>query len=224
MQPSRRPARTRLSSPALQPPSLKDSALTRRLSLIALTTVLTFLVTVGAATAQTAAQRADGDDTACWKILTNDAFDGTVDGIYPLGTYSEAVSHLPTDVQSYSTISDVINRARQDALQKQGEGVEADPERCGFAVGQTGSAGGSGGGNGDGKGPIPGLIDAGGSDSADGFPVALIAIAAVAGVLVLGGGAGFLVRRRQRSQAELDAASGAAGTGLGPAGPHELGP
>jgi hypothetical protein len=186
--------------------------------------VLAFLVTAGAATAQPAAQRADGDDAACWKILTNDAFDGTVDGIYPLATYSEAVTHLPTDVQSYSTISDVITRARQDALQKQGEGVEADPERCGFAVGQTDATGGTSGGASDGKGPIPGLIDAGGSDSADGFPVALIAIAAVAGVLVLGGGAGFLVRRRQRSQADHDAASGAAGAGLGPAGSRELRP
>lgn len=148
-------------------------------------------------------------------MLTNDAFDGTVDGIYPVGVYGEAVKHLPTDVQSYSTIADVINRARQDALQKQGEGVKADPARCGFALGAAGSdttGTGTTGSGGD-KGPIPGFIDKTGSDSADGFPVALIVIAVVAGLLVLGGAAGFLVRRRQRRQGDLDAASGAGSRG-----------
>ena len=149
--------------------------------------------------------------TPCWKVLTNDAFDGKVDGLYPAKTYGEAVSHLPTDVQSYSTIAEVIGRARQAALQQAGKGVKADPARCGFALGaKDGTNGVTGGGGGDSKGPIPGVIDKVGSDNADSFPIALIVIAAIAGLLVLGGGAGYLVRRRQRSQAELAAASSTA--------------
>ena len=143
-------------------------------------------------------------------MLTNDAFDGTVDGVYPLPTYGVAVAHLPVDAQSYSTIADVIGRARQTALQQAGKGVKANPARCGYAIGAKGGAKGGTTGNGgnDGKGPIPGVIDKVGSDNADSFPIALIVIAAIAGLLVLGGGAGFLVRRRQRRQAELEAGSG----------------
>lgn len=178
----------------------------------------------GAAAAATAGSTAQQDDTPCWKVLTNDAFDNTVDGLYPIAVYGEAIKHLPTDVQSYSTIADVINRARQDALQKQSEGVKADPARCGFALGASGSdtTGGTSTGGGNGKGPIPGFIDKTGSDSADGFPVALIVIAVVAALLVLGGSAGFLVRRRQRHQGELEAASGAASHGDD--GPPQLNP
>ena len=156
-----------------------------------------------------AAPRASDDGAPCWKVLSNDAFDGKVDGIYPLPVYGEAITHLPTDVQSYSTIADVINRARQDALQKQGSGVKADPKRCGFALGGAGNGGGTGGTGGDGKGPIPGVIDKVGPDSADSFPVVLVVIIAVAAVLVLGGAAGYLMRRRQLG-------------GGSDAGPHEL--
>lgn len=147
-------------------------------------------------------------------MLTNDAFDGKVDGIYPTATYGEAVKHLPTDVQSYSSIAQVITQARQDALQQAGKGVKPDPARCGFVLGSAGSGAGTtgnanGNGNGNDKGPIPGVIDSVGSGSADSFPVALIVIAVIAVVLLLGGGAGFLLRRRQRQQQELEQASGA---------------
>ena len=148
-----------------------------------------------------------------------------MDGLYPLAVYGEAVKHLPTDVQSYSTIADVINRARQDAAQRAGKGEKGDPARCGFAVGaKGGGTSGSGSGDGGDKGPIPGLIDKTGSDSADGFPVALIVIAVVAALLVLGGGAGFLVRRKQRQQGELEAASGSGGHDDDPRSPRQLNP
>ena len=163
--------------------------------------------------------------TPCWKVLTNDAFDGKVDGIYPLATYGNAVNHLPTDIQSYSTIAEVINLARQDSLRQRGKGVKADPNHCGFALGSSGgTAGSTTGGGGEGKGPIPGVIDSVGADKADSFPVALIAIAAIAGLLVLGGGAGFLLRRNQRRQAELEAASDSSPADGADDGPRELNP
>lgn len=174
--------------------------------------LLALLATASVAGAHSHAPGKQKTAPPCWKVLTNDAFDGKVDGLYPLPTYSEAVSHLPIDAQSYSTIAEVIGRARQSALQQAGKGIKPDPARCGFALGATGGTTGSTTGNGgsDGKGPIPGVIDKVGSDNADSFPIALIVIAAIAGLLVLGGGAGYLVRRRQRSQAELAAASSTA--------------
>lgn len=156
-------------------------------------------------------------------MLTNDAFDGKVDGLYPVAVYGEAIKHLPTDVQSYSSISNVIDRARQDAVQQAADGKKADPARCGFALGASGgSSAGSTNGGGD-KGPIPGIISKGGSGSADGFPVALIVIAVVAALLVAGGIVGFLVRRRQRSHLELEAASGSTPPDI-EHGPRELEP
>ena len=145
-------------------------------------------------------------------MLTNDAYDGTVDGLYPLPTYGVALAHLPVDITSYSSIGDVIDLARQTALQKAGKGIKANPARCGYAIGAKGGAKGGTTGNGGGgdKGLIPGVIVKVGSDNADSFPIALIVIAAIAGLLVLGGGAGYLVRRRQRGQAELEAAAGSA--------------
>lgn len=186
-----------------------------------LAALLALAAITGSASAQRQAAQRTHEETPCWKVLTNDAFDGKVDGIYPAAVYGEAIKHLPTDVQSYSTIADVITRARQAALQQAGEGAKADPARCGYAVGDTKGGGTTGSGGGSGGGIVPGVIDKG-ADSADGFPVALIVIAVVAALLVLGGGAGFLVRRRQRSQAELDAASGVSGADGD--GPRELGP
>ncbi len=163
----------------------------------------------------------------CWKVLTNDAFDSKVDGLYPLPTYGEAIGHLPVDAQSYSTIAEVITRARQAALQQVGKGIRANPARCGYALGAKGGTTGGTTGNGGGgdKGLIPGVIVKVGSDNADSFPIALIVIAAIAGLLVLGGGAGYLVRRRQRGQAELEAGSGSTPSDDdGPPSPPALGP
>jgi len=189
-------------------------ALTRHIALLAATLLLALTAFAGVGAAASAAHGAQHDATPCWKVLTNDAFDGKVDGIYPTATYGEAVKHLPTDVQSYSSIAQVITQARQDALQQAGKGVKPDPARCGFVLGSAGSgAGTTGNANGNDKGPIPGVIDSVGSGSADSFPVALIVIAVIAVVLLLGGGAGFLLRRRQRQQQELDQASGASSDG-----------
>jgi hypothetical protein len=186
-----------------------------------LAALLTLAVATGTASAQRQAPQRSLETTPCWKVLTNDAFDGKVDGIYPAAVYGEAIKHLPTDVQSYSTIADVITRARQAALQQAGKGVKADPARCGYAVGDKSGGASSGTGGSPSDGLVPGVIDKG-ANSADGFPVALIVIAIVAALLVLGGGAGFIVRRRQRNQAELDAASGA--TSAADDDPRELGP
>jgi hypothetical protein len=57
--------------------------------------------------------------TPCWKLLLNDWYDGTINNTYPIPCYHEAVKHLPTDVQVYSSARDDILRALQQAVRRQ---------------------------------------------------------------------------------------------------------
>lgn len=53
--------------------------------------------------------------TPCWKTLLNDWYDGRIDGTYPLHCYTDALHHLPSDVKTYSSAADDIERALQSA-------------------------------------------------------------------------------------------------------------
>jgi len=57
--------------------------------------------------------------TPCWKLLLNDWYDGTINNIYPIPCYHQAIAHLPTDVQVYSSARDDITRALQQAIRAQ---------------------------------------------------------------------------------------------------------
>jgi len=57
--------------------------------------------------------------TPCWKLLLNDWYDGTISNVYPIPCYHQAINHLPTDVQVYSSARDDILRALQQAVQNQ---------------------------------------------------------------------------------------------------------
>lgn len=50
---------------------------------------------------------------ACWQLVINDWYDGTISGKYQLHCYREALRHLPTDSKAYSSAYDDINRALQ---------------------------------------------------------------------------------------------------------------
>ncbi|HEV2591864.1 MAG TPA: hypothetical protein VGU02_08220, partial [Gaiellaceae bacterium] len=52
---------------------------------------------------------------ACWQVLLNDWYDGRIDGTYPLHCYRDALKHLPSDVDTYSSARDDIERALQSA-------------------------------------------------------------------------------------------------------------
>jgi hypothetical protein len=54
----------------------------------------------------------------CWKTLLNDWYDGHIDHTYPIPCYHQAISHLPRDVQNYSSAKDDILRALQAAITK----------------------------------------------------------------------------------------------------------
>ena len=54
--------------------------------------------------------------TPCWKTLINDWYDGRIDGTYPIHCYRDALKHLPTDVETYSSARDDIKQALQKRL------------------------------------------------------------------------------------------------------------
>jgi hypothetical protein len=56
--------------------------------------------------------------TPCWKLLLNDWYDGTISNTYPIPCYHQAINHLPTDVQVYSSARDDILRALQQAVRR----------------------------------------------------------------------------------------------------------
>src|SRR5207248_5825715 len=78
---------------------------------------LAVLATACAAVAASAAPGAAA--TPCWKLLLNDWYDGTISNVYPIPCYHDAIKHLPTDVQVYSSARDDILRALQQAVRNQ---------------------------------------------------------------------------------------------------------
>ena len=56
----------------------------------------------------------------CWKTLINDWYDGRIDGTYPIHCYREALQHLPSDVDTYSSAREDIKQALQKRI-TQGE-------------------------------------------------------------------------------------------------------
>lgn len=57
----------------------------------------------------------------CWRTLINDWFDGRIDNTYAPECYTQAIKHLPRDVDMYSGAKDDIHRAMLAAL-RQGNG------------------------------------------------------------------------------------------------------
>jgi hypothetical protein len=52
---------------------------------------------------------------ACWQVLLNDWYDGRIDGTYPIHCYRDALKHLPSDVDTYSSAREDIQRALASA-------------------------------------------------------------------------------------------------------------
>jgi len=163
--------------------------------------------------------------TACWKTLINDWYDGRIDGIYAIHCYREALNHLPSDVDTYSSARDDIQQALQKRITQSRNGSTTTTTAGGGGTGSGGTTGGGGGsgsdGSGDGTaspGPIGGAINAGKPGSADSLPVPLIVLGGVALALMAAGGAGFVARRARLQR--MQAASAASV----PHGPENNGP
>jgi hypothetical protein len=187
------------------PPSLK---LTAR--------ILLAVVALAAAFAQHPAPAAAA--TPCWKALLNDWYDGRIDKTYAVHCYNDALKHLPTDVQQYSSAHDDIQRALQSAIAKQKKkGHKVDPNSL-VPPAPGGGGPSSGGGNGTTTGPTgPSPTTSGGRNSGKGLghlanklnpasasslPIPLLVLGALAILLVAAGAAGLIAKQIQaRKQA-----------------------
>jgi hypothetical protein len=155
-----------------------------------------------------AAARPAAAATPCWKALLNDWYDGRIDQTYASHCYTEAISHLPSDVQTYSSAREDILRALQSA--------KARARKAGHAVGPNTlippAAGGKGGKGPGGSGPsatdanrrkgiakVADKLNPGGASS---LPVPLLVLGGLALVLVAAGGAGLVVKRVQARRAQ----------------------
>jgi hypothetical protein len=167
---------------------------------------LTVLVALCAALAVSAAPAPAA--APCWKLLLNDWYDGTINNLYPIPCYHEAIKHLPTDVQVYSSARDDILRALQQAVRRQKatgkkqKTITPGPAEPGRTTStRSGTTGGTTGGTKQPKkkhkGPIGTAlrdITPGGADS---FPLPLLILGFLAILLVLAGVGGLIWRRYQ---------------------------
>jgi hypothetical protein len=155
--------------------------------------------------------------TPCWKTLLTDWYDGRIDSVYPLHCYTDALKHLPPDVQTYSSAHDDIERALQSA--------KAKLKKRGLAIGPNTKIPPSGGGKSHrhkggkssptstlstgkltdttslpgrkSKGGLSKLADELNPSSPSSLPLPLLVLGALAILLVAAGGAGLLMKRLQ---------------------------
>ena len=161
-------------------------------------TIMTAFVAAAALGAAVHAPRAEAA-TPCWKLLLNDWYDGRIDQTYAVHCYREAIKHLPTDVQTYSSAHDDILRALQSAIAKQKKAHKAVSSNTPVPPQSGGStSGGSGGSGGEpGRSSGGGLAGQVSSDSPSSVPTPLIVLGVLALVLVAAGGAGLIAKRVQ---------------------------
>lgn len=155
----------------------------------------------------------------CWNKLLNDWYDGRIDKTYKVECYKQALRHLPTDIQVYSSARDDIQRALASAVAQaakdhvknvgqldvtptpttsdtpaQTQTVDTTPADTTSTEESKGAAPPGRDNNDD--GPF-GVALAKAGDSPDSVPLPLIVLGVLALLLVAGGGAGLLVRRMQ---------------------------
>jgi hypothetical protein len=153
----------------------------------------------------------------CWKTLINDWYDGRIDGVYPIHCYREALAHLPTDVETYSSARDDIKQALQKRITQGSDGTTTSSQSVPPAApGDDGNGNGpsnqnpSSGGDGNDKkasGPLPSVISNTAPSSADSVPVPLIVLGAVAFLLIVAGATGFITRRHRTRRVQLASAA-----------------
>ena len=134
---------------------------------------------------------------SCGRKVIDDWWDGRIDGTYKLHCYDDAIEILPRDVRDYSSAEDDIKRALQAALRGEtappnkgkpaGSGKPVVTTTTGTDTTPTDTPGGT-----DGPDAAPPL-----GESASSVPVPLLILAGLALLLVVGGSAGYVIRRFQ---------------------------
>lgn len=147
--------------------------------------------------------------TPCWKTLLNDWYDGRIDHVYPVHCYEDALHHLPTDVQEYSSAHDDIERALLDArLRDRRAGRTETPGTLvpASTTPRTTTSQPRSTAESQPPLPLPGNHPRAGIErvadelnpaSPDALPIPLLVLGGLAILLVAAGGLGALIRRRQ---------------------------
>jgi hypothetical protein len=115
----------------------------------------------------------------CWQELVEDWSDGAISNLYPISCYREALKNMPEDVRLYSSAGDDINRALSGRVTSRSIAGSAS----------TSSA--------------PPVAAAATTKDGSGMPFALVGSLAV--LLLVGGGAVYLIQREWRGAARLRA-------------------
>ena len=144
---------------------------------------------VGAAVLALGVAAPAGAATPCWRALINDWYDGRIDQTYPTACYTEAIQHLPQDVDTYSSAKEDIQRALQAQL-RNGRG---EPPTWNGGNGGSNSSGGSSGS----KGIITRTIEWLGPSNASSIPLPLLILTGVAFLLLAAAGGSYISRRIQ---------------------------
>jgi hypothetical protein len=140
---------------------------------------------------------------ACWQVLLNDWYDGRIDGTYPIHCYRDALKHLPSDVDTYSSARDDIERALQSArIAARRSGSKLGPDTL---IHPSSGKGARSGGNGKvitiaapgGRKPPGGIQNVADSSNPSSVPLPLLILGGLALALVAAGAAGLGWRRYQ---------------------------
>jgi hypothetical protein len=142
--------------------------------------------------------------SSCGDKVIDDWYDGRIDGTYPLPCYDDAIKQLPRDLRDYSSAPEDIKRALQAAKRGEPAPPNKDPVPTDERPDPTPPVTTSGddpppttpGPNGD-PGPVDTVASPADTGSARSVPIPLLVLAGLALLLILGGSAGYIVRRFQ---------------------------
>ena len=171
-------------------PSSRHQTIGRALAALAL---ITGVVAVLVAAAPASAAK------SCGRQVIDDWYDnGRVDRTYPLQCYDDAIEALPPDVRDYSSAKEDIQRALQFRLRGQAPPPARTDPSPGTSSKPTKPPKNQATDAIDPKNENPpeaaAEVD---SDSASSVPIPLLVLAGLALLLIAGGSAGYLVRKRQ---------------------------
>jgi hypothetical protein len=155
--------------------------------------LLASAVLAGAATKPAAAAH----KPACWQLLLNDWYDGRIDGTYPIHCYRDALRHLPSDVDTYSSAREDIQRALASArlaALRSGRKLTGNTLIKPAAAKNAGKVASAGRNQGKGLTKLANQLDSGSPSS---VPVPLLVLGGLALLLLGLGGAGLIYRQIQ---------------------------
>jgi hypothetical protein len=153
--------------------------------------------------------------TPCWQLVMNQWYEGEIKSIFPLDCYHQAIQHLPTDIQVYSSARQDITAALQAAISYDSRLKAATKHTATASGGTTTTATKpkipiikTHGPGSSGNAPIASAINSASPGGSTSFPLPLLILGGLAILLIAAGGVGLVIRRRQ---------SGGPGPGPGPA-------